>query len=124
MKMNLLLVEDDPAQATYIEAMALQLGHRPLVANALQGALDALMTQHIDGAICDLVLDSGSGLDVAQACEAHGVPVVFVTASCDEYNINRMYQYGFVISKPLRMNALACAIEHFALCRKHRQARN
>lgn len=118
-KLNILLVEDDDTQATYMEAMILQLGHRPLCANSLQGALDALMPQDIDGVLCDLVLESGSGLDVARACEAHGVPLIFVTGSADEYNLNKMYMYGFVVQKPLRMNALACAIEHFALWRQH-----
>ena len=116
--MTILIVEDDTAQAHYAEALLTRMGVQCRVATTLQDAVAKLGSRHISGVLCDLVLDTGSGLEVAKICNETRTPIVFVTATCDEHNVGKMYEYGFVIEKPVRISALARAVEYFKYANK------
>ena len=111
--MTILIIEDDSTCAAYAEALVTKMGHACYKVDNTRDALVALTGGHIGGVLCDLVLESGSGLEVAKAARAMGIPVVFVTSTEDEHNTTLMHEYGFVLRKPIRMNGLARAIEYF-----------
>lgn len=111
--MTILIVEDDAACAAYIEALVTKMGELCIKAETTEKALDFMSVGKFNGVLCDLVLESGSGLEVAKAARAIGIPVVFVTSTEDDYNTTLMHEYGFVLRKPARMNGLARAIEYF-----------
>ena len=116
--MSILIVEDDSSQAHYIEALLTRMGVQCRVATTLQDAVVVLGSRQISGVLCDLVLDTGSGLEVAKICHDTRTPIVFCTATSDEHNVGKMYEYGFVIEKPVRIAALARAIEYFKYANK------
>ncbi len=66
--MTILIVEDDTAQAHYIEALLTRMGVQCSVSTTLQDAVEKLGDKQISGVLCDLVLDTGSGLEVAKLC--------------------------------------------------------
>ena len=111
--MTILIVEDDSTCAAYVEALVTKMGEACVKVDSTREALVVLGGGHIAGVLCDLVLETGSGLEVAKAARAMGIPVVFGTSTDDDQNTTLMHEYGFVLRKPIRMNGLARAIEYF-----------
>lgn len=80
----LLVVEDEPLVAFDNEHVLSDAGFEivatvPAVADALKLIGDGVA---IDLVVSDIKLVDGSGLDVARAAQARGVPVLFVTGRC------------------------------------------
>lgn len=81
---NLLLVEDEPLVA-FDNEYALRDAGFTIVATVdrVETALAALAdAAAIDLVVTDVSLADGSGVDVARAAQAAGVPVLFVTGQC------------------------------------------
>ena len=113
--MRILLVEDDSIQLTLINEMLTRMGHTCVMARDINEAKFELEQQTFSGVITDLILPTGSGYEVAQVAQLFRLPVVFVTATNDRHNMDVMYDYGFVIPKPISMSGLSRAIEYFRL---------
>lgn len=81
---KLLVVEDEPLVAFDTEYMLGEQGYRIVatvdrVADAV-GVIDTGTA--IDLVLVDVNLADGSGIDVARAAAARGIPVLFVTGAC------------------------------------------
>lgn len=81
---RLLVVEDEPLVAFDTEYL-LSSEDYEIVATVdrVADALAVIATgQEIDLVLADLNLADGSGVEVAQAAQARGIPVMFVTGNC------------------------------------------
>lgn len=113
--MRILVVDDDISVRAYVVTLLNGLGVTSVVADGLDKAIHELATNDFDGAILDLVVLDGNGVDVAKAASAIGVPVVFSSAVTDEHNLSLMYEHGWVVPKPMRLAGLKRIIEHFKI---------
>lgn len=112
--LTILVVEDNDSIRFFMDKALTQMGvGRVITASTwyeVQSKTDGIQ---IDGAFLDLVLQHGSGLDVARSLTAMKVPVVFCSGVADEYNIKQMYRYGFVFEKPIHIHMLNRGLEYF-----------
>jgi CheY-like chemotaxis protein len=109
MKANILIVEDEALIAEDIRYNLEELGHHVfgIVMNG-DRALDAISNPDIDLVLLDInIKGSYSGIDLAQIIkEKYHIPYIFLTASTDDYTLNKAKNtvpYGYII-KPF--NAL------------------
>jgi DNA-binding response OmpR family regulator len=113
--LTVLVVEDNQSTMFIMEQVLAQLGVGRVITattwHEMQGKVEG---QEIDGAFLDLVLQHGSGLDVARSMRSLKVPVIFTSGVSDEYNIKQMYEHGFVIAKPVSMQAINRGLMYFA----------
>ena len=81
--MRVLIVEDEALVAMEIEAMIAMAGHIVVgQADDLSSTLAAIEREKPDFALVDIRLAQGcSGIDVAAALRARGIPVVFATGN-------------------------------------------
>lgn len=81
---RLLVVEDEPLVAFDTEHLLTSEDYE--IVATVDRVADALSViasgQEIDLVLADLKLADGSGVDVAQAAQAQGIPVMFVTGNC------------------------------------------
>lgn len=84
--MRVLIVEDEALVAMEIEGMLGLAGHEAVAqADDLPSAVAAAEAERPDLALVDIQLAEGtSGLDVAAALKARGVPVLFATGNCPD----------------------------------------
>jgi DNA-binding NtrC family response regulator len=113
--MNILLVDDDRVIRLVAEALIDKTGrHNILSCGDIDSANRIIHGQtKIDGAILDLVLRDGTGLSIAKECELHNIPVVFCTSTKDAHNTSIMYEYGWIIDKPVCLEAINRVITYF-----------
>lgn len=106
---RLLLVEDEPLVAFDTEHFLGEAGYT--VVATVDRVADALAVigsdDEIDLVLVDISLADGSGIDVARAAHAVGIPVLFVTGSCPEGG--REVAAG-CLSKPYAQRDLLAAI--------------
>lgn len=109
MKAKILIVEDEVLIAEDIKYNLEELGHT-VIGIVMNGdrALDTIANPNIDLVLLDInIKGSLSGIDLAQIIkEKYNVPYVFLTASTDDYTLNRAKNtlpYGYIV-KPF--NAL------------------
>lgn len=120
--LKILYVDDEPDIRTIVE-MALGLDHAMDVRLAESGtqALDILGAEGWvpDLALVDMMMPGMSGLDVLDTMrrrdDVAGVPVVFVTASARQDDMNRYIEAGAigVISKPFDPMSLARTVREY-----------
>ena len=108
--MNVLLVEDDGAIVLTLSELLAYEG-LAVVAEATQdGACARLAAEHFDIALLDVTLAQGNGFAVCAAARevAPDMPVIFLTASDDEYSTVAGLDMGAVdyIAKPFRAREL------------------
>lgn len=108
--MRVLIVEDEALVAMEIESMLVSAGHDPIaVADDLDTALAAADAGRPDLALVDMQLARGcSGLDVAAALQARGIPVMFATGNHPQ-EAGRTLALG-CLQKPITDYTLAAAI--------------
>jgi DNA-binding response OmpR family regulator len=112
--LTVLVVEDNDAIRFFLEQALTQMGvGRVIPATTWYEVQNKIEGVHLDGAFLDLVLQHGSGLDIARSLTAMNVPVIFCSGVADEYNIKQMYRYGFVFEKPLHLHMLHRGLEYF-----------
>lgn len=82
--MRILIVEDEALVALEVESILSMAGHEPLgVADDLPSAMAVVEAEMPDLALVDIQLARGaSGLEVAEALKARGIPTLFATGNC------------------------------------------
>ena len=82
--MRLLIVEDEALVALEVESILGSAGHEVIgTADTLHEALEVAEAERPDLALVDIQLAEGnSGLDVAAALKARGIPTLFATGNC------------------------------------------
>lgn len=112
--LTVLVVEDNESVRFFMEQALTQLGVGNVIsASTWYEVQNRIENTPVDGAFLDLVLQHGSGLDVARSLKALKVPVVFTSGVTDEYNLRQMYAFGFVFTKPVNMHMLARGLMYF-----------
>src|SRR5688572_8969928 len=85
---TLLLVDDRKTNIVCLKLLLEPEGYRLLTASSGAAALGALMTDHIDLVLLDVMMPGLDGIEVAErmrsAAGTAGIPIVFVTAAPDE----------------------------------------
>ncbi len=110
---KLLLVEDDDR---IVKNLATFLKGEGFLVNSASGQEDALKLldeTRFDLVLLDVSLRDGNGFSLCKAVKQHGdVPVIFVTASGDEYSVVTGLELGAddYISKPFRPRELVSRI--------------
>ena len=109
---RLLLVEDDPTLIRMLtEFLATENFHVTSVTGQ-KAACENLETLKPDLALVDISLADGNGFAVCALAKELGVPVIFLTASGDEYSVVTGLDMGAddYISKPFRPRELVSRI--------------
>ena len=121
--MRVLLVEDDAAIVAALTDLLTHEGFEVESDATQTGACRLLAEQNFDIALLDVTLAEGSGFVVCAAAQkaAPSMPVIFLTASDDEYSTVAGLDMGAVdyIAKPFRARELVSRI-HAALRRTHK----
>lgn len=108
---RLLLVEDDP---TLIRMLGTYLRDEGFLVTAVSGQTDAAQAigRGTDIALVDITLAEGNGFAVCACAKERGVPVIFLTASGDEYSVVTGLDMGAddYIAKPFRPRELVSRI--------------
>ncbi|HOO61821.1 MAG TPA: response regulator transcription factor [Bacillota bacterium] len=111
---RILLVEDDPSIITSLTAFLKTEGYIVEWASGQEAALRMIAAAEYDLALLDVSLNDGNGYAVCSAIKAHSdTPVIFVTASGDEYSVVTGLDMGAddYISKPFRPRELLSRIK-------------
>lgn len=109
----ILLVEDDKAIATHLSEFLQGEGFALTVVEGQREAIERLANGRFDLALVDISLAEGNGFAVCAAAKAHtDTPVIFLTASGDEYSVVTGLDMGAddYISKPFRPRELVSRI--------------
>lgn len=112
--MRILLVEDDVAIVAALSNLLASEGYEVESASRQDAAVSLLESSSYDLALLDVSLEQGSGFAVCAAAreKAPAMPVVFLTASDDEYSTVAGLDMGAVdyIAKPFRARELLARI--------------
>lgn len=111
---KLLLVEDD---ATLIRMVSDYLKNEEFSVTAVTGQRDssnAMDREKPDLALVDISLAEGNGFGVFADAKSRGIPVIFLTASSDEFSVVTGLDMGAddYISKPFRPRELVSRIRN------------
>lgn len=110
----MLLVEDDPAIVENLTAFLKREGFRITAVDGQQKAMEKLEEEVFDLALLDVSLAQGNGYAVCAAIKAErDLPVIFLTASGDEYSVITGLDMGAddYVSKPFRPRELAARMK-------------
>ena len=112
--MRILIVEDDAAIVDALQALLRTEGHETACAARQDEAVELLREKPFDLALLDVTLPQGSGFAVCAAARdiAPGMPVIFLTASDDEFSTVAGLDMGAAdyIAKPFRARELLARI--------------
>lgn len=108
---HVLLVDDDTSIVSNLRTFLNQEGFQVTSANNQTGTIDLLDSgqYHFDLALLDVSLPDGSGFSLCSAIKANSdIPVIFLTASDDEYSVVAGLDLGAddYIPKPFRPREL------------------
>jgi len=112
---KLLLVEDDKTIVTTLTEFLTKEGFRVTAVSGQADALKALEEEVADLVLLDISLADGNGFSVCSAVKAeYGIPVIFLTASGDEYSTVTGFDLGAddYIPKPFRPRELISRIKN------------
>ena len=109
---QILLVEDDAAIIRTLSSFLTEEGFSVHAVTGQHDAMDAMETALPDLALVDISLAEGNGFAVCACAKQHGVPVIFLTASGDEYSVVTGLDMGAddYVSKPFRPRELVSRI--------------
>lgn len=109
---KLLLVEDDPTLIRMLTSFLSDESFHVTSVTGQQAAATAMETDKPDLALVDISLAEGNGFAVCGNAKALGVPVIFLTASSDEFSVVTGLDMGAddYISKPFRPRELVSRI--------------
>ena len=121
---HVLLVDDDTSIVSNLRTFLNQEGFQVTSANNQKETIDLLDSgqYHFDLALLDVSLPDGSGFSLCSAIKANSdIPVIFLTASDDEYSVVAGLDLGAddYIPKPFRPRELISRMNSF-LRRYHR----
>lgn len=112
--MRVLLVEDESAIVRALTDLLAAEGFQVAAASTQTGALELLGSERFDIALLDVTLAEGNGFAVCAAARkaAPDMPIIFLTASDDEYSTVAGLDMGAVdyIPKPFRARELVSRI--------------
>lgn len=109
---RLLLTEDDPTIVRMLGTFLKEEGFYVLSVPGQRDAVEAMDRENFDLALVDISLADGNGFAVCAAAKERGIPVVFLTASGDEYSVVTGLDMGAddYIAKPFRPRELVSRI--------------
>ena len=109
---RLLLVEDDPTLIRMLVGFLENESFRVLAVTGQKAAAEAMNQEKMDLALVDILLAEGNGFGVCAHAKEKGIPVIFLTASGDEYSVVTGLDMGAddYISKPFRPRELVARI--------------
>ena len=109
---KLLLVEDDPTLIRMLTDFLTVENFQITAVTGQSAAAEAMESGHPDLALVDISLAEGNGFAVCANAKALGIPVIFLTASGDEYSVVTGLDMGAddYISKPFRPRELVSRI--------------
>lgn len=112
---KILLVEDDKAIVSNLTEFLTKEGFEVKSTSGQSGALALLDNERFDLVLLDISLSDGSGYTVCKAVKADfHIPVIFLTASGDEYSTVTGFDLGAddYIPKPFRPRELVSRIKN------------
>lgn len=110
---KLLLVEDDGQIAAYLGELLRAEGFDTQIAGSKNEAGECLLAQAFDLVLLDVSLPDGNGFSIcAEIKREYEIPVIFLTASGDEYSVVAGLDMGAddYIAKPFRPRELISRI--------------
>lgn len=109
---KLLLVEDDPTLIRMLTSFLSDESFQVTSVTGQQAATVAMEAEKPDLALVDISLAEGNGFAVCANAKELGVPVIFLTASSDEFSVVTGLDMGAddYISKPFRPRELVSRI--------------
>ena len=109
---KLLLVEDDLTLVRMLRSFLEGEGFRTTTASGQTAAMEQMAAAQPDLALVDLSLAEGNGFAVCGEAKRLGIPVIFLTASGDEYSVVAGLDMGAddYIAKPFRPRELVSRI--------------
>ncbi|MDD6339255.1 MAG: response regulator transcription factor [Butyrivibrio sp.] len=112
---KILLVEDDRELSANLEQFLTRENFSVVVANGQGEAFDILDREAFELVLLDISLNDGNGFAVCNRVKSeHDTPVIFLTASGDEYSVVAGFDAGAddYISKPFRPRELLSRIKN------------
>lgn len=106
---KILLVEDDGQIAAYLGELLRAEGFDTQIAGSKKEAGECLLAQAFDLVLLDVSLPDGNGFSIcAEIKKEYEIPVIFLTASGDEYSVVAGLDMGAddYIAKPFRPREL------------------
>lgn len=110
---KILLVEDDSQIAAYLGELLRAEGFDTQIAGSKKEAGECLLIQAFDLVLLDVSLPDGNGFSIcAEIKKEYEIPVIFLTASGDEYSVVAGLDMGAddYIAKPFRPRELISRI--------------
>ena len=110
---RILLVEDDGQIASYLGELLRAEGFDTQIAGSKKEASECLLIQAFDLVLLDVSLPDGNGFSIcAEIKKEYEIPVIFLTASGDEYSVVAGLDMGAddYIAKPFRPRELISRI--------------
>jgi DNA-binding response OmpR family regulator len=107
---KILIVDDEPLIAMLVEAWVADMGHEPVGPAYSLADARGLLGGLIDAAVIDLTLGHESGVPIAEALVAKGVPFVYATGQA-EGQLNHLPRAAGVLLKPYSFEAFEAAIK-------------
>lgn len=110
---KILLVEDDGQIASYLGELLRAEGFDTQIAGSKKEASECLLIQAFDLVLLDVSLPNGNGFSIcAEIKKEYEIPVIFLTASGDEYSVVAGLDMGAddYIAKPFRPRELISRI--------------
>ena len=109
---KLLLVEDDPTLIRMLTSFLIAENFRITAVTGQKAAAEAMEAVRPDLALVDISLAEGNGFAVCANAKELGIPVIFLTASSDEFSVVTGLDMGAddYISKPFRPRELVSRI--------------
>lgn len=110
---RVLLVEDDASIVKFLKDFLEREGFETATADGQEKALRRLEENNFDLVLLDVALRQGNGFSACKAIkETHRLPVIFLTASSDEYSVVTGLDLGAddYVSKPFRPRELVSRI--------------
>ena len=110
---KILLVEDDGQIASYLGELLRAEGFDTQIADSKKEAGECLLAQAFDLVLLDVSLPDGNGFSIcAEIKREYEIPVIFLTASGDEYSVVAGLDMGAddYIAKPFRPRELISRI--------------
>ena len=110
---RILLVEDDKSIVESLSAFLVSEGFTVDTANGQKKAVGLIEEYMYDILLVDISLADGNGFAVCMAAKEKGYPVIFLTASGDEYSVVAGLDMGAddYIAKPFRPRELVSGIK-------------
>lgn len=112
---KILLVEDDKGIVSNLTEFLTAEGYEVKSASGQAGALKLLENETFHLVLLDISLSDGNGFAVCLAIKStYGIPVIFLTASGDEYSAVTGFELGAddYIQKPFRSRELVMRIKN------------